>query len=98
MIYSITILLPFKRPVSAIPLPAKTAETMVDSFTPILRLKKLPKRPPKQKEHIVIVKLRESCCGSQPKSVAKGTLRIDQAYIIPAKSIATTDTVKIIQR
>jgi hypothetical protein len=46
--------------------------------------------PPMQKKHIVNVKFKASWEGVHPNSSVRGAFKIDQAYIIPAKSILTT--------
>jgi hypothetical protein len=44
------------------------------------------------------VKFKARASGANPSSEAKGTLSIDQAYMMPAKSIVTTPTASISQR
>jgi hypothetical protein len=56
----------------------KPARTIID-FVPNFLTRILEARPPMQKKHIVSVKLSARIEGSYASSVAKGTLRIDQA-------------------
>ena len=55
---------------------------------------KLPKNAPRQKKHIVKVKLRAYDESLQPNSSLNGIFNIDQAYRIPENNIEKTQTTR----
>ncbi len=60
------------------PTAERTAAAMQVSLKPMRLMSAPPTMPPKQKKHIVRVKLRLSAEAVQPNSAARGALRMDQ--------------------
>ena len=70
------------------PMPVSMAERMRVFAVPIILNSLLPKKAPRQKVHIVRVKLKANAESLNPEISLKGIFSMDQAYIIPANSIA----------
>ena len=63
---------------------------MMASLWPKRLERRAPSRPPMQKKHMAKVKFRARSEAPQLKSEAKGAFKMDQAYRMPAKSMAIT--------
>ena len=77
-------------PVTTKPIPTKAPAIISVILGPIFLQIRLPKNAPKQKKHIVRVKLKASEESLHPKTSLKGIFKMDQAYKTPEKSIAKT--------
>ena len=83
-------MLAFSRPVITNPAPTRAPAMTSVIFGPIFLQIRLPKNAPRQKKHIVRVKLRASTESLHPNSSLNGIFSIDQAYSTPEKSITKT--------
>ena len=75
-----------KRPVETNPMPTNAPAIISVILGPIFLQIKLPKNAPKQKKHIVNVKLNAKTESLHSNSLLKGIFKIDQAYNTPEKS------------
>ena len=78
----------FKKPVETKPSATKIPETIRVILGPAFLQIKLPKKAPRQKKHIVNVKLKASVESLKLNDSLNGIFKIDQAYKTPEKSMA----------
>jgi hypothetical protein len=64
------------------------------SLVPIFLQIRLPQKAPRQKKHIVNVKLKAKTESLHPDSFLNGIFKIDQAYKTPEKSIVNTPDIR----
>lgn len=83
-----------RKPVAIKPVPTSAPAIISVIFVPIFLQIRLPKNAPRQKKHIVNVKLKASVESLQLNTVLNGIFNIDQAYKTPEKSIENTPTAK----
>jgi hypothetical protein len=83
-----------KKPVETKPSATKIPETIRVILGPVFLQIKLPAKAPRQKKHMVRVKLNASAESAHPNTSLNGTFKIDQAYSTPENSIEITPTAK----
>jgi len=81
-------------PVIANPAPTRIPDNIRGTLELNLLLSKLPKNAPRQKKHMVTVKLKASAESLHPYTSLNGTFSIDHAYSIPEKSILSIPIVR----
>ena len=80
------------------PAPTRRPASMSVIFGPAFLQIRLPAKAPRQKKHIVSVKLNASEESLHSKTDLNGILRIDQAYKTPENSIEKTPIARYNQR
>ena len=75
-------------------MPTNKPEIISVIFGPSFLQIRLPKKAPRQKKHIVNVKLKARTESLQLNSVLNGIFKIDQAYSTPEKSIVKTPVIR----
>ena len=87
-------IVPLRRPVATKPTPTSIAEIKSVILGPSFLQIRLPKKAPRQKKHIVNVKLKARTESLQLNSDLKGIFNIDQAYNTPEKSIVKIPVIR----